>query len=64
LLPTQIQGILWPVFHHVVDVYGDLVMKFFTQLKDLWQCYTTVNRRFRDKIVEVYNEGDLIWVSD
>eukprot|EP00611_Tribonema_gayanum_P008359 TRINITY_DN1787_c1_g2_i1.p1 TRINITY_DN1787_c1_g2~~TRINITY_DN1787_c1_g2_i1.p1 ORF type:complete len:402 (-),score=154.13 TRINITY_DN1787_c1_g2_i1:40-1245(-) len=37
-------------------------MKFFTQLKDLWQCYTTVNRRFRDKIVEVYNEGDLIWV--
>ena len=37
-------------------------MKFFTQLNDLWQCYTNVNRKFRDKIVEVYNEGDLIWV--
>lgn len=56
------KGILWPVFHHVVDVYGDLVMKFFTQLNDLWQCYANVNRRFRDKIVEVYNEGDLIWI--
>eukprot|EP00612_Vaucheria_litorea_P006132 CAMPEP_0171470926 /NCGR_PEP_ID=MMETSP0946-20130122/414_1 /TAXON_ID=109269 /ORGANISM="Vaucheria litorea, Strain CCMP2940" /LENGTH=1149 /DNA_ID=CAMNT_0012000347 /DNA_START=172 /DNA_END=3621 /DNA_ORIENTATION=- len=56
------KGILWPVFHHVVDVYGNLAMKFFGQLKDLWQCYTTVNRFFRDKIVEVYNEGDIIWI--
>lgn len=49
------QGVLWPVFHHVVDVYGDLVMRFFTQdtLADLWQCYANVNRRFRHKIVEV-----------
>eukprot|EP00903_Cladosiphon_okamuranus_P012881 g12029.t1 len=58
------KGVLWPVFHHVVDVYGDQVMRFFTQdtLADLWQCYANVNRRFRDKIVEVYNEGDLVWV--
>ncbi|CAN0083615.1 unnamed protein product, partial [Hapterophycus canaliculatus] len=58
------QGVLWPVFHHVVDVYGDHVMRFFTPdtLAELWQCYANVNRRFRDKIVEVYNEGDLIWV--
>lgn len=43
------------MFHHVVDVYGDQVMRFFTQdtLADLWQCYGNVNRRFRDKIVEV-----------
>ena len=49
------QGVLWPVFHHVVDVYGDLVMRFFNQdtLADLWQCYANVNRRFRDRIVEV-----------
>lgn len=53
------QGILWPVFHHVVDVYGDLVMRFFTKdtLADLWQSYAIVNRRFRDKIVEVQNVG-------
>ncbi|CAM9975335.1 unnamed protein product [Pylaiella littoralis] len=58
------KGVLWPVFHHVVDVYGDQVMRFFTQdtLADLWQCYGNVNRRFRDKIVEVYNEGDMVWV--
>ncbi|CAN0170701.1 unnamed protein product, partial [Discosporangium mesarthrocarpum] len=58
------KGVLWPAFHHVVDVYGDLVLRFFAQptLSELWQCYTNVNRRFRDKIVEVYNEGDMIWV--
>ena len=46
---------LWPVFHHVVDVYGDQVMRFFAQdvLSELWQAYANVNRRFRDKIVEV-----------
>ncbi|CBJ29609.1 Trehalose 6-phosphate synthase, family GT20 / Trehalose 6-phosphate phosphatase [Ectocarpus siliculosus] len=61
---VDMRGILWPVFHHVVDVYGDQVMRFFTQdtMADLWQCYANVNRRFRDKIVEVYNEGDMIWV--
>lgn len=55
VVSSHTQGVLWPVFHHVVDVYGDLVMRFFTQdtLADLWQCYTNVNRRFRDKIVEV-----------
>ena len=54
-LLALVQGVLWPVFHHVVDVYGDQVMRFFTQdtLADLWQCYANVNRRFRDKIVEV-----------
>lgn len=58
------KGVLWPVFHHVVDVYGDQVMRFFAQdvLADLWQAYANVNRRFRDKIVEVYNEGDMVWV--
>lgn len=52
---VSMQGVLWPVFHHVVDVYGDQVMRFFTQdtLADLWQCYANVNQRFRDKIVEV-----------
>lgn len=62
-----VQGILWPVFHHVVDVYGDQVMRFFTQdtMADLWQCYANVNRRFRDKIVEVCSWvpfGCLLWV--
>lgn len=56
------KGVLWPVFHHVVDVYGDFVTKFLPHLNDLWQCYTQVNRHFRDKIVEVYNVGDFIWV--
>jgi trehalose 6-phosphate synthase/phosphatase len=28
----------------------------------VWHAYTTTNIRFRDKVVEVYNEGDLIWI--
>ncbi|CAM9491363.1 unnamed protein product, partial [Chrysoparadoxa australica] len=57
------KGILWPVFHHVLDVYGNLASKHRQpQLSRLWQAYSTVNTCFRDKVVEVYNEGDLIWV--
>ncbi len=55
---------LWPILHHVADVYGT-----HTRSEDsaqaqqsIWFTYTTVNRLFRDKVVEIYQRGDLIWV--
>lgn len=30
--------------------------------EDVWQSYSQVNMKFREKIVEVYNDGDLIWI--
>eukprot|EP01041_Mallomonas_annulata_P009119 gene9119-18891_t len=56
---------LWPVLHHIADVYGPLNesdMNAQAQ-QDLWFTYTTVNRLFKDKIVEVFHEGDLIWIQ-
>ena len=58
---------LWPVFHHNVGVYGDS-QETGSQVsidhsdKNLWYTYTTVNHLFRKKVVEVYSEGDLIWI--
>lgn len=30
--------------------------------EDVWQSYSQVNMKFREKIVEVYNDNDLIWI--
>jgi trehalose 6-phosphate synthase/phosphatase len=58
---------LWPVFHHNVGVYDagpekNLFVNSDQSDKNLWYTYTTVNHKFRTKVVEVYSEGDLIWI--
>ena len=30
----------------------------------MWRAYCTANRRFADKVIEVYDSGDLVWVHD
>ncbi|RLN62865.1 hypothetical protein BBP00_00004504 [Phytophthora kernoviae] len=57
-------GTLWPVFHNIVDVYGALPTRWWnpTQQRNAWASYKTVNRIFVNKVIEVYNEGDLVWV--
>ena len=55
---------LWPMMHHVADIYGPLN---FTDLgaksqQDLWFNYSTVTRLFRDKVVEVFQNDDIIWI--
>lgn len=55
---------LWPVFHNIVDVYGELPTRWWNanQQKDAWRSYTDANKIFVDKVIEVYHEGDLVWV--
>ena len=55
---------LWPILHHVADVYGTYTRKEDSAQaqQNIWFTYTTVNRLFRDKVVEIYQKGDLIWV--
>lgn len=47
---------IWPLFH------------YFTQHaeyhRDQWEKYVSINRKFLDEVMEVYEEGDLIWVHD
>jgi trehalose 6-phosphate synthase/phosphatase len=56
---------MWPVMHHVADVYGPLNQTDIGAKgqQDLWFTYSTVNRLFRDKIVEVFQTGDLVWIQ-
>lgn len=55
---------LWPVLHHIADVYGPVNQSDIgaKAQQDLWFTYTTVNRLFRDKVVEVFQQGDLVWI--
>ncbi|CAM9124205.1 unnamed protein product, partial [Ectocarpus fasciculatus] len=54
---------LWPVLHHVAGVYGPTIIEQTAQAEaDVWRNYMLVNKMFRDKVVEAYHEGDLIWV--
>eukprot|EP01138_Halocafeteria_seosinensis_P014969 gb/GECG01015281.1/.p1 GENE.gb/GECG01015281.1/~~gb/GECG01015281.1/.p1 ORF type:complete len:1335 (+),score=160.38 gb/GECG01015281.1/:1-4005(+) len=57
---------LWPVFHNVVDVYGEYPTRWWNRTKQggRWKAYTDVNRIFAEKVVEAYNEGDLVWIHD
>lgn len=57
-------GTLWPIFHNIVDVYGRLPTRWWNpnEQKNAWSSYKNVNRIFVNKVIEVYNEGDLVWV--
>jgi trehalose 6-phosphate synthase/phosphatase len=47
---------IWPLFHYFPSL---------TQYKrEYFQAYTAVNQSFADKIKEIYQPGDVIWVHD
>lgn len=47
---------LWPLCHYFLSRVR--------YLKDHWQAYQAVNRKFAEKVIEIYQPGDLIWVQD
>lgn len=49
-------GVLWPVFHYLLDRVP--------QGPSEWTSYVEVNRQFADAVVQQYQPGDLIWVHD
>ncbi len=55
---------LWLVLHHVADVYGPLhhTEKSLKAQQDLWFNYSTVHKLFREKVLEVFQPGYLIWI--
>lgn len=50
------RSFLWPTFHNVIKA------RCFSQR--VWRAYCTVNRKFADKVIEIYNTGDVVWVHD
>ncbi|CAM9138735.1 unnamed protein product, partial [Hapterophycus canaliculatus] len=60
------KGVLWPVLHGMLEMY-DVLPNCNSILDDKaitegWKAYKQVNRAFRDKIVEVFHEGDMVWI--
>lgn len=48
--------VLWPVFHYM-PTYARYQQTY-------WDCYTAVNKKFRDSILEIAEPNDVIWVHD
>ncbi|EME32832.1 alpha,alpha-trehalose-phosphate synthase (UDP-forming) isoform 2 [Galdieria sulphuraria] len=55
--------VLWPLFHYVPlpIVSSDGERKFDFKY---WQAYSAANYRFAEAVLQVYQEGDYIWVQD
>lgn len=51
--------ILWPTFHYTLPNAQGLATE-----DRAFRAYVEVNRRFAERIVEVYEEGDVVWVQD
>ena len=47
---------IWPLFHYFPQ--------YATYSKSSWQAYERANRTFCDAIVDVWEQGDTIWVHD
>ena len=50
------RSFLWPVFHNMTQP------RAFTQRA--WRAYCTVNRKFADAVIEVYESGDAVFLHD
>ena len=49
-------GVLWPVFHYLID-------QIPLHVED-WATYEAVNRRFAQTVADHYRPGDVVWVHD
>lgn len=47
---------IWPLFHYFAQ-YVDFESVY-------WEAYVTANQKFADKVLEVANDGDFVWVHD
>lgn len=53
------EGMLRKHMYNIIDLYGPLPNRWW---EEAWHAYSTVNRIFADKIVEVFHEGDIVWI--
>ena len=47
---------IWPLFHYFTQ-YVDYTPEF-------WDAYVEINQRFADKVLEIAEENDFVWVHD
>ena len=57
------KGVLWPVFHNVMDLMSGAQTKEYDEC--LWRSYCAVNRKFAECVVQVYDDANsLVWIHD
>ena len=49
-------NVIWPLFHYFAQ--------YIEYNVEYWEAYQQVNQRFADKVLEVAEDGDTIWVHD
>jgi trehalose 6-phosphate synthase/phosphatase len=49
-------GVLWPVFHYLLDQLPAYARG--------WETYRRVNEKFAEVVAELYRPGDLVWIHD
>ncbi|KAG5361658.1 Trehalose-phosphatase [Yarrowia sp. C11] len=61
LSPTRryAENILWPILHYIQGEPTD-----GRDEKKWWSDYEDLNRKYCDKVLEIYKEGDIIWIHD
>ncbi len=47
---------IWPLFHYFVQ--------YVEYDRDAWAAYKRVNEKFRDEVLKVARDGDVIWIHD
>ncbi|KAK9090475.1 hypothetical protein Sjap_023652 [Stephania japonica] len=52
---------LWPLFHYMLPISSDHGDRFN---RSLWHSYVSANKIFADRIMEVINQDDCVWVHD
>ncbi|KAJ3188543.1 threalose-6-phosphate phosphatase [Irineochytrium annulatum] len=51
---------LWPLFHYIL---WDTISNGTLEARH-WSDYVAMNQEFAQRIIETYNEGDMIWIHD
>ena len=47
---------LWPLFHYFTD---------YTSYSEVWwKAYVKINRMYAEKILQIINDGDILWIHD
>lgn len=47
---------IWPLFHYF---HQNAIFE-----EDYWNSYVSVNRKYADKVAELINSGDTVWIND
>ncbi len=47
---------IWPLFHYFTD--------YVTYSEVWWKAYTRINRMYAEKILQIINDGDILWIHD